>query len=550
MRKIAIIILILLLNSFLFGYQRWGTASGSFGVWNGDTSGSGAWNDPILISNELGEIAWIGDLSTGVIHGWTNFMDFQYTVDGRILGYQGLCFTAPESYGYVYMNPCGDGETYSQKFRYRPNDNKIESIKWPGQCLSFGYSGLYYGTAFGYLFLYPCYDTTDYTKWSYGFENSPISAGLGSTYLEEHKNLDSLPITYVEVTPKYGPHQGEKHEFQLDSIMVKIHDYRYAHFIVPDLTERNIDCKKIVTSNSPISQEECYINQSQGTPLKCSDYNYRMNDLTQKDKHYIHPLYNIKEWWNMRNDFLSGADIVINGGWYDVTPNEYRTRPTPYKEYCASSYGLNSSNGINYSWINDAYSASDQYIGDLDALVIKENESQYKYSAPAYINEISIIDSTKVDEILNDDLGYRRWNALSGVIIAKDGKEISSIKKTGSPEAYAARTIIAIGKDYELYIWIVQNGAQSSENNIDLYSAASYLLQRYPEILNIIALDGSGSSQIALDSKSNDQPSQFHRFTDSQGEKVIVSLPGDILPGDSYQAYRPIPQVLMIDAMR
>lgn len=549
MYRIGMIILILFMSSLSFGYQRWGNSQGSFGVWDGDKSGSGAWGFPVMISNTDRQIPWIGNFETGMLHGWSSFMEFHYTEDGHIIGSQGLCFTVPEKEGYVYMNPCRSGDTYSQKFRYRVNDDKIESIKWPGQCLSFSYDGLYHAKAYGYLILYSCNDTSDYSKWSYDFKNSPTSAGLGSTYLEEHKNLESLPITYVEVAPKYGPNKGKILRFNLDSVLVKIHDYRYAHFIVPDLRDWNIDCDKIVTTNSPIKQTECYLKQSQGSPLKCSDYNQRMKKLINKDKHYLHPLYNIKEWWNIRNDFLNGADVVINGGWYGTASNAYRTHPTPYKEYCASSFGLNSSNGVNYSWTNDAYNLKDQNMGDLDALVIKENESQ-TYHNPAYINEISVIESVKVDQILNSNLNRRRWNSLSGVIIAKDGKEISDIKKTASPEKYTPRTIVAIGKDYELYIWVVQNGAESEYHNIDLYSAASYLLKRYPELLDIIALDGAGSSQIALDSKSNDYPSQFHRFKDSQGKQAIVSLPGDIPPGESYQAYRPIPQVLMIDAMR
>lgn len=532
-KKLAITLLVLF-PTVTMANNMWQETPGEFIPWDGEPSGASAWGQPVWVANEVGKDTWLYDLSSAITNGWENYISWSFTPDGLFKSLpQGTCAEATGSDGYIAMDYCS-ANTVEQKFKYRIDDHKVESIAYPGYCITFGYTTLYWGMAYGSPFLTDCVSNSSYTLWGYGFAGIP-GAGTGA---QEANGLKVTDLPEISVNGRV---------FANDSaFFAYIPDYRYAHFTVPQTSNSAIDCNKIVNPQSPITQEQCLAMEVKPT---CNDYNQAWSTAAHKEGAYTNKFLNIKEWWNEKDNYLKGADIIINGSWFGVNSTDFRSSPIPYSEVCSDVYGLYSSDGGNMSVTNTALDRNGGALGQLDAIMFSMSKGEH---TPAYVEKITLIRRNEMQYFIPEKKAFldRHVNALSGVILAENGVKETEINSLASPDLDVARTVIAITNKRELLIFVIQNSKKSKHTGINLYSLRDYIMQTYPNVMDIIALDGSGSSQFAVRADANVDPgfSTWNCFEDNNGERVCTSLPADLIGKE--RKLRPVPAVLMIDAVR
>ncbi|RJF92134.1 hypothetical protein [Noviherbaspirillum saxi] len=349
-------------------------------------------------------------------------------------------------------------------------------------------------------------------------------------------------------------HVGDQvfHVNRRSGYLVAIKDFHKADIRVPDTTAYPLDCEKIDRPFGP-STQDC----EEHGKLTCDEYQdalheeirKRAPDTPRPAATHRFPQFTLQEWWDRRDDFLPHADLVFNAGWYDVSGRvhgkyPYRRRPTPYREACSAPSGIIVSNGKNYTITNSDYSAYHVYSGELDGLIIEteiDRSGIARRIANVHVMTAEELRQTFFQGSMPVSANNRNTeiSAVSGVVMMRDGIPVE-MHGPGDPAEVVARTIVATGKHGELYVLVLQNGREASKKasvdidgktwhfaGIDLLSARTYLTSRYANIRDMIALDGSGSSQLVGKIEHYADASGMPPvFTDATGELAVGTISG------------------------
>ena len=472
------------------------------------------------------------------------------------------CLTSLNGAGVsISMTPCNDMD--AQRFKYHLDTHQFESIAFPGLCItSSGGQSIFASIidrirGFYHISLMSCEKNNPppLQKWRV-FSEADVRENVPNTGGEFKKNLDVLTLPPLITVGN--------HQFEVQSgYIATIKDYRYAQFVVPNTYTFPMDCQKL--QDNAHFGKQIYAGCIVSTIRTCRDYeNSLESEFKLKDAHYPQTLFDIKEWWDNQEHFLPEANIAINAGWYDVRGRDdegngspsYRQRPIPYQEACSSPLGLFIADQHNQTLTNEAFNAEGHSTGKLGALLIKTAVSDGS-SHVSFTEKISVLSTQEVDQYIDHHKlkPTTHISAISGVPMMQD-KKMLKIDAPAQPQKVVARTVVAMdNRSYNLYILVLQNGHINDapkqkdgvtvhQGGIDLPSVRTYLLEKHPNITDMIALDGSGSSQMIFDSQFSANPlSVFYKHKNATLTKA----------GDTYKKnlrYRPIPGVLMIKAVR
>jgi len=211
------------------------------------------------------------------------------------------------------------------------------------------------------------------------------------------------------------------------------------------------------------------------------------------------PVYDILGWQE-----IEATQLKINGNFFQVFDSV-----TPHNMTCTNLHGLSVSNGTTVSQAN-----VEDFGNLLDAILFLSPE----YTSQTGHNAVIVTNAS-----ISTYTSYIQ-NAVSGVIIVQNGRNLStsSILSSAKPSASGARTGVGLDRNGNtLSIVVIQNG--SREAGMTAKQLGAYMIQEF-QVDTVLNLDNSGSSQLLYVS-----PTQS-----------FITMAGDS------QGYRPVPNFLGI----
>ncbi|WP_159566352.1 phosphodiester glycosidase family protein [Budvicia diplopodorum] len=475
--------------------------------------------------------------------GSEGYVDFNFHADGTItpIGYDQMCVTSTGSNANLKLRSCNS--SLSQKWYLYSNNNADFTLLYSAnenECVTFGYTGLWYGQAYGLAYTsYGSDCTSSYSNWQ-------VSGSVVPGHRPSNAAFTTIPASF------YFPTEDATLS-NLQGYAVRLGDTKYIYPATPDTQTIPANCDVATSDVVPgWTPESC--REAKAT---CSTL-YPNGVGTGDNYRYINqPMYTVEQMFNTMSD--QNFNYMINGSWYDLRGANYPPEQPAvmYTEPCTRLFGWQYANGTQLSSPDDRdYDSSGEARSYLDSLVFSTLHTTYENKVNYY--QVSIAENPKKYNPSNPSMDTQtliangaKW-ALSGLLIAKDGliyPPCSSSVTTGcvptsaSPDKQAARTVVGLSYDsanqQQSMVMVVVQGGRTSGQGLNTAEAAYFLMSQYGAT-DVFLLDGSGSSQLVSNQTPTSGGSAVTQCSDRPD--LYCTVPGDLHEGQP--RLRPIGNVL------
>lgn len=510
-----------------------------FWAWNNVPS-QGTWGGYVCLRHNYPSDDTVFAYACYESEGYT---DFNFHADGTItpVGYDQMCVTSTGSYSYLKIRNCNGG--LSQKWYLYSNNSQDFTLLYSSaenECVTFGYTGLWYAKAYGLAYTsYGSDCTSSYSNWQ-------VSNNTVPGHRPNNTAFTTIPSSF------WFPLEG-KTITNLQGYAVNLTDTKYIYPATPDTRSIPANCSLATSDVAPgWTPDSC-----RAAMATCSKLYPNGVGTGDHYRRIDQPMYTVEQMFTTMAD--QSFNYMINGSWYDLRGANYPPEQPAvmYTEPCTRLFGWQYADGVQLSSPDDRdYDSSGEARSYLDALVFSAHHTTYESKVDYY--QVSIAENPKKYNPSGPSMDTQtlvangaRW-ALSGLLIAKDKtiyppcsatETTACVPSSASPEKQAARTVIGLSYDstrqQQSMVMVVIQGGRASGQGLNTAEAAYFLMSTYGAS-DVFLLDGSGSSQLVSNQTPTLHGGEITRCTDLPN--LYCTVPGDIY--DNQPRLRPIGNIL------